>query len=234
MRKVDLSSGILYGLFTALSLALVFVFMRFLADRTGGISLAILIAGGAASGLIVAYMILRWYLSVWLGREIPQRVGQVFNLSAQFFSDDAAPLLRRDIKTVVEQIRTLGPDLWQYARSVVAVIAFMAVTVELLALANAAVMYLQAQRIEEQNQLLEIQNRAQLAVFLNDVLSSVGTTNAILDDARRVRNVISEDLLSSFGVIDTFVTTATNGQVVMSDFCRPCAPENQRIVINSL
>ena len=218
MRKVDLGSAILYGVFTAFSLALVLVFMQFLADRTGGISLAILIAGGAASGLIVAYMILRWYLSIWLGREIRQRVGQVFDLGAEFSSDDAAPLLRRDIKKVVEQTRALGPDLWQYARSAVAVIAFMAVTVELLALANAAVMYLQAQRIEEQNQLLEIQNRAQLAVFLNDVLSSVGTTNAILDDARRVRNVISEDLLPAFDVIDAFVTDVTNGQVEMSEF----------------
>ena len=218
MRRFDWGNGILYGSFTALALALVLAFMRFLADRTGGISLAILIAGGAASCAIAAYLVLRWYLSTWLGREIGQRVEQVVTSSNRFFSDDATPLLRRDVKDLVVQVKAVGPELWRYARSLLAVIAFMAVTVELLALANAAVMYVQAQRIDEQNQLLEVQNRAQLAAFLNDVLSSVGTTNTILNEARRVRNVVAEDLLSPFDVLDEFATTLANGQVTTRDF----------------
>lgn len=219
MWKTGWANAVLYGIFTALALALVFVFTSFLADRIDSVLLAILTVGGALSGAIVAYFALRWYLSTWLSREMMEQATRlVTTLGAKFSSDDAAPLYWRDVKDVARQVGVLGPDLWHYARSVLAIVAFMAVTVELLALANAAMMYVQAQRIQEQNQLLEIQNRAQLAAFLNDVLASIGTTNAVRDEVRRVRDVVVDDLVSNFDVIDPLVTERTEGRVVMRQY----------------
>ena len=49
----------------------------------------------------------------------------------------------------------------------------MALMVELIALATAAVAYLQAERLEQQNTLLKSQSATQDAAFLSESLSSL-------------------------------------------------------------
>ena len=219
MRKLDWKNALLYGIFTAVALALVIAFAQFLAERTGAISLTLLIAGAIGGGAVLVYLIMRWFLSEWLSRRVLDRVSQaVDRITGKFDSDSDNPVRWRDIQGTVQDAKLFATDLWGYGRSVLAVLAFMAVTVELLALANAAVMYLQAKRLQEQNELLDIQNRSHLAGFLNDSLSNVQIANDLVNDARNTIGLVSEDLISPFGILDEFVTRWSDGEVEMVHF----------------
>lgn len=214
MRKHDWVNVTLSGVVAGITIALLWVFVGFLNERTESISLTILIMGTIGAGLILSYLIFRWYLSNRLYSNIRDQIEKILSdIKERSDSEGNSPVLWYDLQKIRQETKTLAINLLGYTRVVFAVFALMVVTLELLAVANAAVLYLQAKRLQEQNTLLDNQNRIQRFEFLTDSLNINQITANHVGDVRKSREFISQELLASFEFLDDSVTEATTGEV---------------------
>jgi hypothetical protein len=217
--KVDWRSAAVYAILTAIALGLLYAFVGFVADRVHVISWTLLIAGVAGSSALLVYLVLRWY-----GGRTLERLGAPLDRainrlrSPKSHDDINRPLTVKDLQATAGDIGETIVGMRHYAGILLSTMLLMAVTLEIVALATAAVMYLQAERIDEQNKLLAAQNRGQDAAFLNESLTSIKTISETLDEVRQIENSISSDLLSPFGVVGDLVAAMTNETVKMENF----------------
>ena len=172
----------------AFTLALLWVLTTLLEEKTGTIESAFLVVSATGGIAILFYLILRWGFSNWFGQQLSVQIRRISDLKNRYNQSDQAPLLRQDLGSVIADLTDIGPALWHYGRSILAVAVFMTVTVGLLALANAAVMYLQAKRLQEQNELLIVQNRAQQASFVSNSILTIGS---VKERAHNIQNQIN-------------------------------------------
>ena len=216
MPKLDWRNALLYGLFTGISLALLWVFTKLLAEKTGTIESAVLIVGATGGAAILLYLLLRWGFSNWIGQQASVQLRKLSDLKNRYSQSDETPLLRQDLGSVIVELMEIGPALWHYGRSILAVAVFMTVTLGLLALANAAVMYLQAKRLQEQNELLSVQNRAQQAEFVSSSMLTIISSKERAHDIRNQLDHVSAALPEAIDNLEPIANHNELGEVLMS------------------
>ena len=225
MKKLDWRNTLLYGLFTGLTLAILWIFAEFIAEKTGTIETSLLIIGATGGTAILLYLFLRWSFSTWIRNITTDQLEKLSTLKTRYEKNANEPLLKRDFNEIVDNLLNgVIPILWHYARSILAVIVFMTVTVGLLALANAAVMYLQAKRLHEQNELIELQNRAQQASFVSASLSSLIIAQ---DRAHAIQTQIDQNASALSGTLErleSMVNQRAEGMVELVDLTPNVCP----------
>ena len=214
MRKHDWANVILFGVVAGITLKLLWIFGEFLNERTESISLTILIMGTTGAGLILSYLIFRWYLSNRLYSNIRDQIEKTLS-DVKGISDleGNSPVLWHDLQKIRQETKTLAINLLGCTRVVFSIFALMVVTLEVLALANAAVFYLQTKRLEEQNILIGNQNSIQLSTFLNDYYNFNQDSRNRIVDVRKSIEFISNNLLFGLNSLDDLVTEGTTGEV---------------------
>ena len=214
MWKIDWPNTLAYGAITGLTLILMCVFGNFLSERTEFISLTIIFIGASGASAIFLYLVIRWYLSNKLVPEIFDQIkGIATEIGKRSDSDGNDPILWHDLKTIHQPAKALVINILSQGRVILSVFVFMVVTLELLALANAAVMYLQAKRIQEQNKLFENQNRSQFGEMLVNVINIEQIATNRENDLHEILELIE---FSLFWLND--LTDPTDGNESIDDF----------------
>lgn len=230
---IDWTSATVYGVFTAVALGILIVFVGFLDDRLGAISWTILIAGFVGGGAIVLTLILRWYSSQILRDVAAQAADPISRLSESFGGDSDSPITRDELRSVRADLLALWPHVLRVARIGLSVMFLMAIMVEVIALATGAVAYLQAERLRQQNLLLTSQLSIQETAFLSSSLSSIAIIrNNLVHTQTLVRNL--EDTISvSASTVDAFVSESLD-QIRMEDLIVDVCPVGEDTSCNHL
>ena len=226
MKKLDWRQIALYAAFTGLAGVVYFWFALLIADKTGAIGWAILIAGATAAFAIVSYLTLRWFISSQTSskfEEIGEKVGEV----AERFAGGDQPVSHDELRS---SIASAGELVVAIKRPIILILSFMmlmTVTLEIVALVNAGVMYLQTLRIEEQNKLFERQNRTQDSLFLTNSVAELDTLAETLIEVRKTLD-LETSLSLDEDVIGEFVTAMSGGDGNMTAFrVEICGGENE-------
>lgn len=231
--RIDWTSTTIYAVFTALALGILIVFVGFVEDKLGAISWTILITGLAGGAAIVLTLILRWYSAQLLDDATARVAAPLDRLRESFASGSEAPVTRDELRTMRGDLLALWPEILRVVRIGLSVMFLMALMVELIALATAAVAYLQAERLEQQNTLLKSQSATQDAAFLSESLSSLDTIARYLDSTQTLVSGLEDDLLSPFDIIDRFVSETTDG-VTMEHMIADVCPSSEESSCNDM
>ena len=207
-----------FGLAAGLSLALVLWFAGFVSERTGGITWTFLFVGLAGAVAVTIYILVRWLTGLWFENTFERVTTAIYHVQDNLAKGGPEPLTRDDIRAIPAALASLLPDVARLAGILLAVIMFMGLMLQFVTLANAAVMYLQAKRLEEQNALLTEQVRQVNFEFLREL--SVNR-RAIVEDLRAARGFVEGDasfdqgVVANLGIVPGFVEDRTG--LVMSD-----------------
>ena len=215
-----------FGLATALSLALVLWFARFVAERSGSIAWAFLFVGLAGALALILYLVLRWLGSLWVERSLSSLAETGSDLQARLSRLGAAPVSGDDLKVAVADLRKLAPDALRLATLPLVAMMFMGVMVEITTLANAAIMYLQAKRLEEQNLLFSEQNAKLDYDFLREWTTQRDALIKDLETARSVGPLLEGNVLSNLSIVPQFHTEST-GIAMDEGFVAALCPPSQ-------
>lgn len=223
-----------FGLSAGLSLALVLWFARFVADRTGGLTWAFLFVGLAGSLALALYVLVRWIAGLWFERTRDRAAQAIADVQAKLDRSSTEPLTRDDIRAIPAALSGLIPDAFRLAGILLAVMMLMGIMVQVVALGNAAVMYLQAKRMEEQNKLLAEQNLQLGYDFLREW--SVNRV-ALEQDLGAVRGYVDGEgsvdssVVSPLSILPQFLDQTLPGVMsedlkiaLCNDSDRPCGP----------
>ena len=230
--RIDWTSTTIYAVFTAVAFGILIVFVGFVENQLGIISWTILITGLAGGAAIVLTLILRWY-SARLLDDATARVAEPLNrLGESFASGSDTPVTRDELRTIRGDLLTLWPEILRVVRIGLSVMFLMGLMVELIALATAAVAYLQAERLEQQNTFLQSQSATQDAAFLSASLSSLKTIAGHRD---YIQTLVSDldKLLSRFDIIDSVVSDSADG-VTMKNMIADVCPSNEELSCNDM
>lgn len=189
-----------FAVMTALALAMAWWFGGQLNQLSGAISLTILIAGFAAGLMLVAYLLLRWRARLLLANLQQQATLSAADLRKRMQSEDG-PLNRQDLLALGDAFARLVPKGMRVIALTMALGFAMTVSLQILALANAAVMYLQAKRLEDQNLLLAEQNRKLDYEFLREWSAVRETLVTKLSAPTDLVAKLESDLLSPLGIL---------------------------------
>ena len=215
-----------FGLATALSLALVLWFAGFVAERSGSIAWAFLFVGLAGALALILYLVLRWLGSLWVERSLSSLAETGSDLQARLSRLGAAPVSGDDLKVAVADLRKLAPDALRLATLPLVAMMFMGVMVEITTLANAAIMYLQAKRLEEQNLLFSEQNAKLDYEFLREWAKVQEALRTDLDNALNFGPQIDSEVLSNLSIVPQFHTEST-GIAMDEGFVAALCPPSQ-------
>ena len=231
--RIDWTSTTLYAVFTALAFGILIVFVGFVEDKLGAISWTILITGLAGGVAIVLMLVLRWYSAQILDDATARVAAPLDRLRESFAGGSDAPVTRDELRTIRGDLLALWPELLRVARIGLSVMFLMALMVELIALATAAVAYLQAERLEQQNTLLKSQSSTQDAAFLSESLSSLDAIGRRLNSTQTLVSELEDDLLSPFDIIDRFVSETADG-VTMENMIADVCPSGEEPSCNDM
>jgi hypothetical protein len=218
MQRINWFNAAAYGVFTAVSLGMVLWFARFVSERTGAITWTLLVVGLCAAAAILLYVVLRWFTSSLLRETAAVLMQRLGSLGRRFETGASEPVTREEIRAVQGDIEAIAPLVIRLVGIALTTMLLMGLLLELVTLANGAVMYLQAKRIEEQNQLLGAQNRGLDASFLNDSLNNVRTISQNIDTTASSAADIESNFISPFGILDLFVPEMTDNEVRLHEY----------------
>ena len=202
------------------------VFVGFVGDKLGAISWTILVTGLAGATAIVLTLILRWYSSQLLDDASARVAAPLNRLGESFTGSSNAPVTRDELRTIRDDLLALWPEVLRVVRSGLLVMFLMALMIEIIALATAAVAYLQAERLEQQNILLESQGKNQDAMFLSESLSSLDNIAKYLGRIKTLAWGLEHSLLPVFATVDDFVSTPGIG-VAMENMIADVCPSDE-------
>ncbi|MGQ0565091.1 MAG: hypothetical protein ACT4OK_08460 [Gemmobacter sp.] len=223
-----------FGLAAGLSLALVLWFAGFVADRTGGLTWAFLFVGLAGSLALALYVLVRWIAGLWFDRTSDRAAQAIAEVQAKLDRTSTEPLTRDDIRAIPAALSSLVPDAFRLLGMVMAVLMLMGIMVQIVALGNGAVMYLQAKRLEEQNKLLGEQNLQLGYDFLREWLvnrvaleKELGAVGDYVDG----EGGIGSSVVSPLSILPQFLDQTLPGVMsedlkitLCNDSDRPCGP----------
>lgn len=219
MQKIDWSITLPFLGLAGATGALIYSFFGFLLEYTGAISLTILVLcvfGGVA---FFGYIVISWYISHKFKSKIFDQFAKIINqFKERSDSESNNPIRWRDLSKILREVKPLTISLSRYGRAVLLVLTVIAATIELLVLVNAAVMYLQAKRLQEQNALLKEQNLLQSSQLLSDSISASQSTSVAFNNARKGIRIISNDLIGPLEDLDDIVSMGTDDEIKMIDF----------------
>ena len=230
--RIDWTSTTIYAVFTALALGILIVFVGFVEDKLGAISWTILVTGLAGGTAIVLTLILRWYSAQLLDDATARVAAPLDRLGESFTEGSDAPVTRDELRTIRDDLLVLWPEVLRVVRIGLSVMFLMALMVELIALATAAVAYLQAERLEQQNTLLKSQSATQDVAFLNESLGSIELVVKYLDSTRTLVSGLENGLLFPFNFFDDDVSDVAGVSIenMIPDVC----PSNEESSCNDM
>ncbi len=204
-----MKNSILYGFVTGVSFLLAYWFFILVSERTEGWTWAYLIFGASAAVFFVLSIFVRWQFSERLSQvRIKDFLQSLTEQSADAGRDGYVDAEK--FKTLVSDIKENIPRTINYAQTIVTLLILSFLTVEIVALANTAVSYLQAQRLTEQNKLIRSQKQVQAVTFL-------GTSIEVIDRNYELRKQIAEERIPSIssdfsaelGIVSDLVAAVT-------------------------
>lgn len=197
MRNINWRTSIPYAVLTAISLALLVLFVTWIHQRTGIIVWTILISSGTAAGAITLYLVSRWYLRSRLNAIVDLTKDITDALQSILSKPDDAPTTYRDFRVALTETAALVNRALPFIRTVLNIVLFVGITLELVTLGNAAVLYFQSRKIEEQNRLLKEQTEVQRLLILNESFAAHRAASDLVREARQYERDI-------FGSLDSF------------------------------
>lgn len=237
--RLDFRNAALYGVISGLSLALFVWLARLAGEQLGWVLGTVLFVCIASASAIIIYVTVRWFVSRRLNAvadapkqamaEIRERLSQDASETVTF--DDLRQLLLSGLKFLPETYRVVLLVL-----SALMVINLMA---SAMLIANAAVMYLQARRLEEQNTLIEQELRVTQAQFLQENLQSQQAIRQQQDVSRNFLASIDDDFLNPFLILPDFVGQFTGarfekGTLLVCEPGQSCNTLNFQLLIDTM
>lgn len=150
MRKGDVIPLILYAVLTAFVVYMIDVYLVFIEEALAfnAIFLAI---GTAIAILLFVGLLFRWLFTTRLGHAWSETINALEEAGRRLMGGSDQPVTREELRQTVVDLGGAVRGLYPYVKITLAALLFVGLTVELMAIATGAVMYLQVQRLEEQN-----------------------------------------------------------------------------------
>ena len=214
---------VLYGLVTGLAGLVFYVFFAFIAEHTNSIVWAFLICGAIAAATFVTYIVTRWYLSEYLAKNVVEKLKHLAQDNRLLEGGDR-PFTADDINKLLNDLKAAAPGGFKLLQLALTIAFLSIMSLEVVALASAAVSYLQAQRLTQQNELIRAQKQVEEANFVRtsaEIAEKLSKTG--LEAITQSKSEIEGSFVSEFTILSEFVSSVTGedgaaGRIDVADF----------------
>lgn len=194
--KID-RSLLLYAAATAAFVAFFIWFAGLLTQRVNSLTWGILLSGLAGSAALVIFVFVRWIINQRAQVIGQAAVGSLAEAEKIFSGDPSAVVTQDQVRQALLQMGSLKGEALELGKLILSVLFVMGITMQVVVLATAAVGYLQAERLGQQNQLFDSQNTLQRAQLILDNAAATGQLVETIQSARSNQEIIREDLLDA-------------------------------------
>ncbi len=215
MNNIGLKSVAIYAFFTAIALLLLVAFARFINDNDTYVVTGLLIFGATGAAAVAIYAAMRWYWAHYRKEILSKPLEEIFRKLGEMLRDGGDRAVTfADLWDMRNQVRPLADLAARLTKSILTMIMIIGLALSLMAIAAAAVAYLQVKRLEEQNALLDQQNRVQTVAFLNESVSSIEAIQREVEKSRESQRFLTDDMLSPFEILDEFMAVSETGEQI--------------------
>ncbi|NOR60895.1 MAG: hypothetical protein GQ535_00175 [Rhodobacteraceae bacterium] len=198
IKKLNWRNGVIYGVSTGVTVAISTIFFLFLKKYTDSIGITLLVVSLIICVVAVLYFVSRWVLSEKVSGPIRDNFDELSAVVDRYSSGEDVRLdLRKAVGQAFSTARSIGPLVWY----VLVASSLMGSVLVIIGLLNAAVIYQQTDRINDQTSVMRVQFLVEAQNGLASIDQSVVNINRGTRNLRRTR-MSTQDLIDVVAEID--------------------------------